>query len=75
MEKIKCRECGKIDEILIKESEDYICEDCCDISIMELTKKEKELIKEVLTKYEKENYMNISKKENNWLFNLIDKFN
>ena len=29
MEKIKCRECGKIDEILIKESEDYICEDCC----------------------------------------------
>ena len=41
---------------------------------MELTQKEKKLIKKVLTKYEEDNYMNISKKENNWLFDLIDKF-
>ena len=27
MKNIKCRECGKIDEILIKESGDYVCDD------------------------------------------------
>jgi len=30
MKNIKCRECGKIDEILIKESGDYVCKNCCE---------------------------------------------
>jgi len=39
MENIICRECGKIDKILIKESEDYICKECVDKINLEFEKK------------------------------------
>ena len=42
---------------------------------IELTIKEKNLIKEILKDYENKVYINIDKKENKWLFKLIDKFN
>ena len=41
---------------------------------MEITKKEEELIRKLLIEYEKENYMSISKEENDWVYELIDKF-
>jgi hypothetical protein len=39
-----------------------------------LTEKEIKLITKVLTDYEKSVYMNISKKENKFIYDLIDKF-
>ena len=39
-----------------------------------LTEKEIKLIAKVLTRYEENTYMSISQKENDWLFDLIDKF-
>lgn len=40
---------------------------------MELIKKEKDLIIKVLTQYEEEVFRDIDKKENDFIFNLIDK--
>jgi len=40
---------------------------------IKLNKKEINLLIEVLENYEEQVYMDISKKENNFIFNLIDK--